>query len=240
MSADLIKDQATKIADDIDKRLEKYVFVENLAKKAGVKRVYLVGGVVLFFVSFILFGFGSSALCNLVGFAYPLYASFKAINSECTDDDSQWLTYWVVYAFFTLVESFTDLFLYWIPLYHFIKMAFLVWCYLPQTQGALVIFKRFIDPYLSKHERVIDANIQTVRDEVKSMRKAVGLNAAANQQAPSPTAAQAAVPPAPAPEPATEASAPAPEAAPEADAAPAPPAPAPAAEGEEAAPQASA
>jgi len=50
---------------------------------------------------------------NLVGFIYPAYASFKAIETTGKDDDTQWLIYWVVYATFCLVEVFADILLRW-------------------------------------------------------------------------------------------------------------------------------
>ncbi len=51
-----------------------------------------------------------------MGFIYPTYMSFKAIESKGTDDDKLWLTYWVVFGFFNIIETFTDVILYWIPL----------------------------------------------------------------------------------------------------------------------------
>jgi len=48
--------------------------------------------------------------------------SVKAIESVNKEDDTQWLTYWVVYSVFSLAEFFTDIFLSWIPLYWFLKV----------------------------------------------------------------------------------------------------------------------
>jgi len=45
----------------------------------------------------------------------------------------------------------------WIPLYHLVKIAFLVWCMAPQTRGALLIYARVIEPVLVKYEGKIDA-----------------------------------------------------------------------------------
>ena len=37
-------------------------------------------------------------------------------------DRCQWLTYWVVYSTFTLIESATDVLSLWIPLYPVVKV----------------------------------------------------------------------------------------------------------------------
>ena len=50
---------------------------------------------------------------NLVGVIYPVFASFKAVKSVSTADDSQWLMYWVVFGCFSVVESFGDKILFW-------------------------------------------------------------------------------------------------------------------------------
>ena len=46
----------------------------------------------------------------------------KAIDSVQKDDDTQWLTYWVVYAAFGIIEFFTDLILSWVPFYFLAKV----------------------------------------------------------------------------------------------------------------------
>ena len=48
--------------------------------------------------------------------------SCKAIESVDKDDDTMWLTYWVVFAFFGVIEYFTDILLWWIPFYFFLKV----------------------------------------------------------------------------------------------------------------------
>ena len=51
--------------------------------------------------------------------------SCKAIDSEDKDDDTQWLTYWVVFSFFSVIEFFTDSVLSWMPFYFLLKVAIL-------------------------------------------------------------------------------------------------------------------
>ena len=52
------------------------------------------------------------------------YASYKAIESEAKNDDTQWLTYWVVYSVLMIAESFADYSVFWIPGYRFAKCIF--------------------------------------------------------------------------------------------------------------------
>lgn len=94
---------------------------------------------------------------NLVGFVYPLFASMKALKSEDKEDDSMWLTYWVIYALFTVFESFVDFALGWLPLYFFLKVGFLVFCFLPQTKGARIVYSNVLEPIFSKYEVKIEA-----------------------------------------------------------------------------------
>jgi len=154
--------EANKYVDQLDETLSKFDSLNQLEAKTGVRRAYLVLGAGLFLVSFILFGFGSSPLCNLVGFVYPIYQSYKALKTATKEDDSQWLTYWIVYGFLTLVESFTDFFLFWIPFYYFVKIAFLVWCFLPQFKGATWLYQNAIGPLLNRYEKAIDRDIAEV------------------------------------------------------------------------------
>ncbi|KAJ8304813.1 hypothetical protein KUTeg_018396 [Tegillarca granosa] len=103
---------------------EKNAFTDLLEKveaKTGVRRLYLVLALSLIMALYLMIGYGAQFLCNFIGFLYPAYASVKAIESTSKDDDTQWLTYWVVYSFFSLLEFFTDIFLFWIPFYWFFK-----------------------------------------------------------------------------------------------------------------------
>jgi receptor expression-enhancing protein 5/6 len=105
---------------------------------------------------FIVFGFGANAAVSLVGFLYPLFESFKALKADRLGDRKQWLTYWIVIGLFSLVESCTSLLETLIPMYHLIKMAFIVWLYLPQTRGAEFLYVHVVEPLLVRYETNID------------------------------------------------------------------------------------
>lgn len=106
-------DKVHEYKDNISKRLERYDKIVEIEKQTGVDKFYIfVIGAVLTGILLFVIG-GSELVVALVGFIYPAYMSFKAIDSPSTDDDTQWLTYWVVYAFFNITESITDLILSW-------------------------------------------------------------------------------------------------------------------------------
>ena len=144
---DKIKTQFTKISDLVKENET----VKKVAGQVGVDPVALVGGGTVFVVLFTYFIFGVGLLCNLIGFFYPVYASLKAIESEEKDDDTRWLIYWVIYAMFTIVETFTDTILYWIPFYFAFKVGFLVWLMLPSHNGAELIYKKVLKPFVAKN-----------------------------------------------------------------------------------------
>jgi receptor expression-enhancing protein 5/6 len=151
------KQQFESICQDVDRRLSPYPIFQKIKESSGVRPAHAVMGVGLFFLGFLLFGLGANALTNLVGFIYPAYASFKALKTECTDDDKQWLTYWVVYAFLSVVDSITDVLMHWIPFYYFAKVVFLIWLFAAQTRGAERLYTTLIEPFLSKYEDRIDS-----------------------------------------------------------------------------------
>lgn len=106
-----------------------------------VQKEYLVLGLGTLLTIVVFFGIGAGSLCSITGFVYPSYKSFQAIESKMKGDDQQWLIYWVMYAGFSVIESFSDFLLYWIPFYYAFKLAFLLWMMLPQTQGARYVVK---------------------------------------------------------------------------------------------------
>lgn len=91
-----------------------------------------------------------------------------ALESEGTGDDTKWLTYWVVYAFFGLFEFFSDMILGWFPFYWLAKVAFLVWCFNPITNGSLVVYERFIRPVFLRNQKRIDKAMSSASGAVLS------------------------------------------------------------------------
>merc|ERR1712000_195768 len=92
----------------LDKELSKYPTLNNLEKQAGVPKAYAVLGLGALYFFLIIFNLGGQLLTNFAGFVIPGYYSMAALFSPGSSDDTQWLTYWVVFAFFTVLESFVN------------------------------------------------------------------------------------------------------------------------------------
>jgi receptor expression-enhancing protein 5/6 len=91
---------------------------------------------------------GAKLISDLIGFFYPAYMSFKAIDSVDTADNTQWLTYWVVFSLFSIIESTASVLTSIIPFYFYIKCGFFVWLYHPKFQGAQMVYNDVVRPLL--------------------------------------------------------------------------------------------
>ena len=99
--------------------------------------------------SFMLYVLGGAKLItDLVSFLYPAYMSFKAIDSSDDSDNTQWLTYWVVFSFVSITESIAGFLVELIPFYFFLKVAFFIWLYHPKFMGAGAVYAQVIKPHV--------------------------------------------------------------------------------------------
>ena len=142
-------EQFNAIKASINEKAENYPALVDLEKQTGVEKAYIaIAGVVVGMLVLYFLG-GPVLVVNLIGFGYPAYMSFKALATPQPDDDTQWLTYWVVYAFFNLTEQLTTLFTNYIPFYWGLKCGFLIWCYAPATLGANKVYHGLLKNHLA-------------------------------------------------------------------------------------------
>ncbi|KAL3342696.1 hypothetical protein AABB24_026629 [Solanum stoloniferum] len=104
--------------------------------------------------------------CCSVGIVLPVYSTFKAIETGNRNEQHKWLLYWAAYGSFSIVEAFTDKFLYWLPLYYHVKLAFLVWLQLPSAEGAKQLYTNHLRPFLMRHQARLDHILELFHGEL--------------------------------------------------------------------------
>ena len=94
-------------------QLSKYPTLNNIEARTNVPKAYGVLGFTTVFASLVFFNVAAGFLSTLLGWALPAYFSLKALETPSHGDDTQWLTYWVVFGAFQIVEYFAGAILYW-------------------------------------------------------------------------------------------------------------------------------
>eukprot|EP01012_Entosiphon_sulcatum_P059819 TRINITY_DN8442_c0_g1_i1.p2 TRINITY_DN8442_c0_g1~~TRINITY_DN8442_c0_g1_i1.p2 ORF type:complete len:174 (-),score=43.73 TRINITY_DN8442_c0_g1_i1:338-796(-) len=119
----------------------------------------------------------ASHVVSAVGFVYPAYNTYKALESNSKEFMAHWMRYWVVFAIFFIVDSYIEWALSWLGLIYYIaKMLFVCFLWSPKLQGAQMLYSRLL-PFLQENENFIDekiANLGTTLTQLAGeIRKAI-------------------------------------------------------------------
>lgn len=131
--------------------------MKEVEKKTGYSKVYFFL-LAIAAISAVIYTLGGAKLItDLVSFVYPAYMSFKAIDSNNNNDDTQWLTYWVVFSFFSIIESVTGFLTEFIPFYFPLKVSFFIWLYHPKFMGAGMVYSQAIKPFVMPYLKTVSS-----------------------------------------------------------------------------------
>ncbi|KAJ6248820.1 receptor expression-enhancing protein [Anaeramoeba flamelloides] len=94
-----------------------------------------------------------------------------------SDDDTELLIYWTVVGFFSFLESYANILVSWLPFYYELKILFFIWLQLPWFDGSHFLWENIILPYLNKHEKKIDQQVEkggkeAIKYGIKGLMKA--------------------------------------------------------------------
>jgi len=165
---DLAKTKAHYYIAQLDKELAKHPLAIQFEKTTHVPKAYAVLGSGSLFVILLFFNIAGPLLTNFLGWIYPAYASFKALETKETADDTHWLTYWVIYGLVSTLEYFSNWLTYYIPFFYILKAAFLIWLYSPQFRGAQYLYITVVRPYLRTRTNWIDDQVSNVKNQISN------------------------------------------------------------------------
>lgn len=138
-----------------------------MQKQFGIPAFQLVFSGIIALSWFFYAIFGPGMLCNSIGFIYPAYASYKAIESKLRDESTHWIMYWIIYTFFSVIETFSNAIVYYFPFYFAVKFGLLMWLFSPNTMGAGFVYTNFLKDYLSQISNRKDCSIH---DDINGSR----------------------------------------------------------------------
>lgn len=154
-------DQYYELAPERVKELQDHGISKELVVGTGVSAISLAAVITLVL-------FGAQILSVFVSVLQPMYFTYKALETEQKDDDTEWLTYWFVFGVLQLLEHtillpVTQL----LPgFYYCSKMLLQLW--MVNANGSMLIYNRYLAPFLRKHEKQLDSAIEQAKEEVKA------------------------------------------------------------------------
>lgn len=108
------------------------------------------------------------ALQFIAGTVWPLYASYKSIQTN--DGESiTWLSYWMMFALFSSVEFILDaIFAMWMPLWFELKLVFVLWLQPIKTGGGAMLLYHKLEPIIQPKTAIIDGYIAAAKEKCSS------------------------------------------------------------------------
>ena len=173
------KEKIPSLFEQLNNKLLRYKEIQTFYKKTGIKPIF-IAIILIIMLLFIFIGIFDRILTIIIGTAYPLYMSIKTVRRKLVEESDeneeeeeeeenendiiQWLSYWVIFSVFLNFENLFKFLLNYIPFYFFIKVLFLLFCYLPQYRFANYLYNVFIKKLFSKYEKtVIDYSNKLVK-----------------------------------------------------------------------------
>ena len=115
--------------------------MKKIKEKTGIEGIYVITFLAIC-VILVYFGIFESLITSLVGTLYPGFSTIKAIQKKKNKKD--WLTYWVIFGSFLIFDMFSNIINKFFPYYFVVKIIFLIWMFLPGSNGCQKVYNILI------------------------------------------------------------------------------------------------
>eukprot|EP01100_Stratorugosa_tubuloviscum_P000891 TRINITY_DN119_c1_g2_i1.p1 TRINITY_DN119_c1_g2~~TRINITY_DN119_c1_g2_i1.p1 ORF type:complete len:170 (-),score=76.99 TRINITY_DN119_c1_g2_i1:83-592(-) len=152
--------------DELEKKLDDFEVMKNLQKKTGIKKAHIFLGLVFILLIF------CSIIQNLIHVAFLATGLVPMVRRTVRAHlkklgDHEIYSFWLLFATLSVIEHFLGE----QPLlYHAIKMIFLLYLSLPQTNGIEFVTDKFITPLAKQLDRegsILDRASDAVNESLK-------------------------------------------------------------------------
>ena len=149
--------------------LEKWQKHMNLIQeKTGIKGIFVILGLVIS-VIFVYFNIFDSIITNMVGTLYPAFWTIKSLEQNIVEEQKKWLTYWVVFGFFIIFDTSSIVIVKFIPFYFLFKILFLIWLFMPGSNGCTLVYHFVVKKIFRFYEDKIDSYVEGAKDYASDM-----------------------------------------------------------------------
>jgi receptor expression-enhancing protein 5/6 len=146
------RERKKKLISIVDKWNEQMNLIKE---KTGIKGIYVII-VLIGAVIFVYFNIFENLITNLVGTVYPSFWTIKAIESKNKNDIKKWLTYWIVFGVFIIIDFFNIIIVKIFPYYFLMKIMFLIWLFMPGSNGCTIVYHLFVKKIFNSFEDSVD------------------------------------------------------------------------------------
>ena len=144
--------------------LEKWQKQMNLIQeKTGIKGIFVILGLVLCVV-FVYFNILDTIITNLVGTLYPAFWTIKSLEQNLVEEQKKWLTYWVVFGSFIIIDMSSVVIIKFITFYFILKILFLIWLFMPGSNGCTIIYYLVVKKIFRYYEDKIESYVVGAKD----------------------------------------------------------------------------
>lgn len=154
--------------------------VKNLIKQAekstGLKFNQIVKYALIVLAAMVVLGIGQHYITVIIGVAYPAFMSCVTLMKKDPEEEKQWLTYWIVFGIFQMVDQFAGWILFIIPFYYVIKMSLLIALFHPSTRGATYVYNNYLrgyflemDQHVTKYQKMAEAHTNDLIEKAKDL-----------------------------------------------------------------------
>jgi len=155
-----IPPQIAQPLERLEKELDQIAILRLVEEKTKVPKLFFTLGAGFLLLILLIFNIAGELISNIIGVIYSALSSYRELESSGHIDQQRlWLTYWIVFSTLNTIEFFAPV--NYIPMYFIIRTIFVIWLYAPQTQGALLIYNKFLKNYfkraVSEAEKVINS-----------------------------------------------------------------------------------
>lgn len=151
-------------------------YIKQIESKTKLSRkvIYIVCSACVFFF---LIGRLEIFMTYLVTMYYPVLWCYEDYKSNDEDLIKMWGSYWGIFGIFIFLDCFHKYFIFYVPLYFFIRTIILLWMYLPCFKGSLIFYNivfvellKLTDLFRSRYDEK-DSMLSEIQEKMNLKKK---------------------------------------------------------------------